>query len=96
MQKREDILNRFNSIDNRRGKKIKVLLVTEAGAEGISILECNNIHILESSPKENKTRQAIGRVIRYKSHELLPKMNNLLMFGDIGLLSQKMKNQKTC
>lgn len=72
-KKREDILNRFNSIDNRRGKKIKVLLVTEAGAEGISILECNNIHILESSPKENKTRQAIGRVIRYKSHELLPK-----------------------
>jgi superfamily II DNA or RNA helicase len=73
VKKREDILNRFNSIDNRRGKKIKVLLVTEAGAEGISILECNNIHILESSPKENKTRQAIGRVIRYKSHELLPK-----------------------
>ena len=71
-KKREDILNKFNSIDNRRGKLIKVLLVTEAGAEGISILECNNIHILESSPKENRTRQAIGRVIRYKSHEKLP------------------------
>jgi superfamily II DNA or RNA helicase len=71
-KKREDILNKFNSIDNRRGKLIKVLLVTEAGAEGISIFECNNIHILESSPKENRTRQAIGRVIRYKSHEKLP------------------------
>ena len=35
-------------------------------------MECNNIHILESSPKENRTRQAIGRVIRYKSHEKLP------------------------
>jgi hypothetical protein len=28
---------------------------------------------LESNTKENKTRQAIGRVIRYKSHEKLPK-----------------------
>jgi len=72
VKKRENILNKFNSIDNRRGKSIKVLLVTEAGAEGISIFECNNIHILESSPKENRTRQAIGRVIRYKSHEKLP------------------------
>ena len=49
------------------------MLVTDAGAEGITVLECNNIHILESNTKENKTRQAIGRVIRYKSHEKLPK-----------------------
>jgi superfamily II DNA or RNA helicase len=73
MKKRENILNRFNDADNRKGKKLKVLLVTDAGAEGITVLECNNIHILESNTKENKTRQAIGRVIRYKSHEKLPK-----------------------
>lgn len=73
MKKRENILNRFNDVDNRKGKKLKVLLVTDAGAEGITVLECNNIHILESNTKENKTRQAIGRVIRYKSHEKLPK-----------------------
>jgi superfamily II DNA or RNA helicase len=72
MKKRENILNRFNEVDNRKGKKLKVLLVTDAGAEGITVLECNNIHILESNTKENKTRQAIGRVIRYKSHQKLP------------------------
>jgi hypothetical protein len=72
MKKRETILNRFNDVDNRKGKQLKVLLVTDAGAEGITVLECNNIHILESNTKENKTRQAIGRVIRYKSHEKLP------------------------
>jgi len=72
VKKREEILNRFNSKENRNGKKLKVLLVTSAGAEGISILECNNIHIIESDTRENKTRQAIGRVIRYKSHSSLP------------------------
>ena len=70
---REEILNIFNDEDNRRGADLKVLLITEAGSEGINVLECNNIHIVESSTKENRTRQAIGRVIRYKSHEKLPK-----------------------
>jgi len=72
-KQREKLLDEFNSEQNRGGKLIKVLLVTEAGSEGISVLECNNIHILESSTRENRTRQAIGRVIRYKSHEKLPK-----------------------
>ena len=72
-KKREEILNQFNDESNRNGKHIKVLLLTEAGSEGISVLECNNIHIVESSTRENRTRQAIGRVIRYKSHEKLPK-----------------------
>lgn len=72
-KQREKILDKFNSIENRGGKLIKVLLITEAGSEGISVLECNNIHIVESSTRENRTNQAIGRVIRYKSHSLLPK-----------------------
>jgi superfamily II DNA or RNA helicase len=70
---REEILNKFNDKDNRKGTELKVLLITEAGSEGINVLECNNIHIVESSTKENRTRQAIGRVIRYKSHTNLPK-----------------------
>jgi hypothetical protein len=69
---RASILHRFNKVDNRDGKYIKVLLVTEAGAEGITLLETNNMHILESSPKEKKTDQAIGRVVRYKSHINMP------------------------
>lgn len=70
--KRKILLKKFNSPDNRYGDKIRVLLVTEAGAEGISILEARHIHILESSTRVNKTKQAIGRVARYKSHIKLP------------------------
>lgn len=69
---RRALLKKFNSVENRYGSLIKVLLVTEAGAEGISVLEARHMHILESSPRMSKTIQAIGRVARYKSHINLP------------------------
>ena len=65
---RRKILIKFNAENNRYGDKIKVLLVTEAGAEGINILEAQHMHILESSTREMKVQQAIGRVVRYRSH----------------------------
>jgi superfamily II DNA or RNA helicase len=67
---RKTILNNFNAENNRYGEKIKILLVTEAGAEGINILEAQHMHILESSTREMKIQQAIGRVVRYKSHSV--------------------------
>lgn len=70
-RKRVRILSKFNNKDNINGDKIKVLLLTEAGAEGITLKDVNNFHILESS-KEHLIKQAIGRVVRYKSHENLP------------------------
>ena len=66
--RRREILSKFNGENNRYGDKIKILLVTEAGAEGINILEAQHMHIFESSTREMKVQQAIGRVVRYKSH----------------------------
>ena len=66
--KRQNILKKFNSENNRYGQKIKALLVTEAGAEGINVLETQHIHIVESSTREMKIQQAIGRVVRFRSH----------------------------
>ena len=68
--KRKKILDIFNSEKNRYGGVVKVLLLTESGAEGINILETQHIHILESSTREMKIQQAIGRVVRYKSHKV--------------------------
>jgi len=65
---RNRILQNFNHEKNRYGDQIKILLITEAGAEGINILEAQHMHILESSSTEMKIQQAIGRVVRYKSH----------------------------
>ena len=72
-KERRRILEVFNSPENRDGKIMNVLLITEAGAEGISLLETNNMHILESSTKEHKITQAIGRVARIYSHMNMPK-----------------------
>jgi len=69
---RRKILKKFNSPENLNGEIIKILLVTGAGAEGISIMETNHFHILESEPNVNTTTQAIGRVARFKSHTRLP------------------------
>jgi len=70
--RRASILDRFNHENNTRGEKIKLLLITDAGSEGITILDARHIHILESSTRPNKIQQVIGRVVRYKSHERLP------------------------
>jgi hypothetical protein len=72
-RERASVLKQYNDVKNRDGDIIKVLLVTDAGAEGITLLEVNNVHILESSTRENRIRQAIGRAVRYKSHYYMPK-----------------------
>ena len=71
-KERSKLLKKFNSTENKYGNVIRVLLVTEAGAEGISVLDTRHMHILESSNRVGKTTQAIGRVARYKSHMNLP------------------------
>lgn len=72
-REREIILQRFNAPENRYGDDIKILLITEAGVEGINIREARHMHILESGTREIKIQQAIGRIVRYKSHYNLPK-----------------------
>ena len=72
-RERRRIVNLFNSVENRNGELMNVLFITEAGAEGISLLEVNNMHIVESSTREHKITQAIGRVARIYSHVNMPK-----------------------
>jgi superfamily II DNA or RNA helicase len=74
-KKRQKLLNNFNNPNNLNGEKIKVLLLSEAGAEGITLKDVNNFHIVESS-NESLIKQAIGRVVRYKSHENSPENRN--------------------
>jgi len=71
--KRSMLLKQYNSPENRYGKYIQVLIFTDAGAQGISLLEARHCHIFESSTRETIIQQAIGRVVRYKSHYKMPK-----------------------
>jgi hypothetical protein len=71
-EQRGSILKRFNDENNRYGDKMRVLLSTEAGGEGISLLEVGHVHIFETNTVPNKTLQAIGRAVRYRSHINMP------------------------
>ena len=72
------ILRKFNNENNIDGSKYKILLITEAGAEGISVMETTHMHILESNPRINKIIQSIGRTARYGSHKRLPKEKRVI------------------
>jgi superfamily II DNA or RNA helicase len=76
--KRLKLLKKYNSPENRDGELITVLLITEAGEQGLTLLETNHVHIVESSRYSYKTQQAIGRVVRYKSHVNLPQERNFV------------------
>ena len=53
--------------------KIKVLFISKAGSEGLDLKNTRHIIIMESGWNENSLEQIIGRGVRYKSHESLPK-----------------------
>jgi predicted RNA methylase len=53
-------------------KTVRVLLITRAGAEGVSTINCNNIILLDAQWNEALAEQIIARAIRYKSHFGLP------------------------
>lgn len=65
-------LEAFNDPTNAYGTKWKVLLVTEAGVEGISLFDVGHLHLVESHTVGGQLLQAIGRVARYGSHARLP------------------------
>lgn len=71
-RKRRWVLEQFNGADNIDGSKFRVLLITDAGAEGQSFLEVRGLHIVEQYVNSFAIQQVKGRVIRLRSHIRLP------------------------
>jgi superfamily II DNA or RNA helicase len=69
---REEILEGYNAIENSHGRKIKVLCITSAGKEGISLRGVREVHVMEPWWNFNQTLQVIGRSVRICSHFHLP------------------------
>ena len=65
-KKRQEYVDMYNH------NKLKVVIITKAGGEGISFLGTTSIIIIEPSWNETTSNQVIGRAVRYKSHEHLP------------------------
>jgi hypothetical protein len=71
---------------NIDGNKVKVVLISRAGSEGIDFKFIRQIHILEPWYNMNRIEQIIGRGVRNFSHALLPfeKRNvEIFMYGTI-------------
>jgi superfamily II DNA or RNA helicase len=62
----------FNVKENKDGKVIKIILISPAGSEGISLLNIRQVHVLEPYWNEVRIDQLIGRAIRQCSHADLP------------------------
>jgi len=65
-KQKNDLVKRYNS------KKIKALLVSSAGGEGLDLKDTGTVHIMEPHWNESKINQVIGRAVRFKSHNDLP------------------------
>lgn len=62
----------FNKKENIKGEIIKVIFITSAGAEGISLKNVRQCHIMEPHWNEARIIQVIGRGNRLCSHAMLP------------------------
>jgi hypothetical protein len=71
---------------NVDGSKVKVVLISKAGSEGIDFKYIRQVHILEPWYNMNRIEQIIGRGVRNFSHKDLPfeKRNvQIFMYGTI-------------
>ena len=60
------------AVNDYNSGKVKNLLLSSAGAEGIDLKGTRNIHLLEPHWNKSKIEQVIGRGIRFGSHTYLP------------------------
>ena len=67
-----DMMKVVTSEANKDGELIQVVLISEAGSEGIDFKNIRQVHIMEPWYNLNRMEQVIGRAIRYKSHCALP------------------------
>lgn len=63
---------RKKAVDDYNTGKVKALLVTGAGSEGLDLKGTTEMHIIEPHWNDARIDQVIGRSARYRSHSHLP------------------------
>jgi hypothetical protein len=72
-EEREKILQIYNDMSNMFGQHCLVLMITQSGAEGISLKNVRQVHVMEPYWNNVRVNQVIGRARRVESHVHLPK-----------------------
>ena len=52
-----------------RGERLRVLLVSKTGAEGLDLKYIRQVHILEPYWDQSRINQVIARAVRLNSHQ---------------------------
>ena len=69
---RHEAKDEYNKSANKYGTLLKIMLISPAGAEGLSLANVRQIHIMEPYWNEVRITQMVGRGIRQRSHCELP------------------------
>ena len=62
----------YNDIENLHGRVVKIIMLSPAGAEGITLKNTRQVHILEPFWNEARIEQIMGRAVRFCVHKDLP------------------------
>ena len=69
--RRSDVVRRFNApMDDP--EKYRAIILTDAGSEGLNLLDARHVHVMEPQFNRSRVEQAIARAIRKDSHVRLP------------------------
>ncbi len=66
-------VQQYNVKENINGEIVKIIMISPAGAEGLSLFNTRQVHIVEPYWHEVRIKQMVGRAIRLCSHKALPK-----------------------
>jgi len=76
--------------DNEEGQQVKVVLISQAGTEGIDLKYVRQVHVMEPWYNLNRIEQIIGRARRNCSHSELPlSERNFMLFLYTSVLSDR-------
>ena len=84
-------IKKLTNVDNKDGSKIKVVLISQAGSEGLDFKFIRQVHILDPWYNMNRIEQIIGRAVRTCSHKDLPFQKRNVEIYLYGTLLQKTK-----
>lgn len=77
---RDEDLARFNDNNtNLHGEKIKVIIISAAGTEGLTLVAVQSVFVLSLLWTDAVFQQLIGRSVRYNVHEDLPEDERLVI-----------------
>jgi superfamily II DNA or RNA helicase len=86
----------FNQPKNIDGSIIRLILISSAGAEGISLINVRQVHVMEPYWNEVRIEQLIGRAVRQCSHKALPMEDRKVdIFRYLAIRSDNKKDKET-